>query len=253
MSLSGISDAYKAEQNRLDQEAARQLVEIFPALNLKELDRTAPGWVYAVEGVASKHHAKSQTLASDVYTDVRREAGVRSRVSFVLPDIDGQKLRASLLWGGPGMGKRMMRDGGKIPDVATALFSQTTATTLRMGANGGRQMIAATAARDQATEGRYGFIRVPGPRPCGFCAQVAIQVYRSEDTAGGDFHDHDKCTAMPRIRDALPEGYAQRIDEWTDVYVENRAMKQNKYGREVVDAKQTARNMNRAMRERYGA
>lgn len=253
MSLSAISDAYKAEQNRLDAAAARELARIFPTLNLKDLDRTAPGWSYAVEQATAKHYASSQALASDVYSDVRREAGALTRVSFVLPDMDAGKLRASLTWAGPGLGKRMMSEGGKIPDVARALFSQTTATALRIGGNGGRDMIAATAKADTASEGRYGYIRVPGPRACGFCAMVAMQTYNSMDTADGEFHDHDKCTALPRIGDAIPEGYADRVRDWEDVYGQSTVTTKNKRGIDVVDEKQTIRNMNRIMRERYGA
>lgn len=253
MSLSAISDAYKAEQARLNRKAARQLAEIFPTLNLRDLDRTAPGWMFAVEQATGEHWAKSQSLASDVYSDVRREAGALTRVSFVLPDMDRGKLRASLVWGGPHAGKRWMSVGGKIPDVAPALFAQTTATALRFGANGGREMIAATAKADTATEGRYGYIRVPGAKPCGFCAMVAMQTYNSLATAEGDFHDHDQCTALPRVGDAIPDGYTDRMRDFEDVYSRSTVTRKNKDGYDVVDTRLTVRNMNRIMRERHGA
>ena len=253
MSLSALSDAYRADQDRIDREAARRLAEIFPALSLKDLDRTAPGWAFAVQKSTAQHHAQSQSLAADIYSAVRREAGAISSVSFVLPDLNEGKLRASLTWGGPMFGKRLMSEGGKIPDVARVLFSQTSATSLRFGANGGREMMSATAQADQATTGRYGVIRVPGPRACGFCAMCAMQVYNSMDTADGDFHDHDKCTAMPRIGDAIPEGYADRVQEWEEIYGQSTVTKKNKRGIDVIDAKATIRNMNRIMRERYGA
>lgn len=253
MSLSEISDAYRAEQDRLDREAAGRLVEIFPALSLKDLDRTAPAWAYAVGRSTAEHWRSSQTLAADVYSDVRREAGASSPVTFVNPELGVAALHASLIWAGPGMGKRMLSGGGRIPDVARALLSQTTATALRVGANGGRQMMSATAKADPATTGRYGVIRVPGPRACGFCAMCAMQVYNSMDTADGEFHDHDKCTALPRIGDAIPGGYAERVSEWEDVYGRSTVTKKNRRGIDVIDEKQTIRNMNRIMRERYGA
>lgn len=249
MSLTKLSEQYRTEQTRLNREATRQLALIFPALNLKDLDRTAPGWVYAVEQATAKHYAKTQALAADVYTATRLEAGVSSRVSFVLPDMNGGKLRASLTYEGPYLGKRLIGEGRRIPDVGRLLFGKTSSIALRHGMSGGRDTIAATGKADTATTGQ-GWMRVTAADPCGFCAMKALTIYRSEDTAGDDYHDGDcRCVPMPRFGDAVPDGYADQMKTFEVVYQQNMAATKNRRGIEIIDTRQTIRNMNRAMRQ----
>lgn len=245
MSLTSLSDDYQAEQARLNREAAVRLAEVFPALNLKDIDRTAPGWIFAVEKVTDLHHAASQQLAADVYSSYRREAGVRSRVSFVFRDVDGGKLRASLTYKGAYAAKKMLSQGELIPEVARLLFANTSGIALRHGQAGGRDLISSTGRKDPAKTGTYGYIRMTGAGPCGFCAMKALSIYNSEATAGQSYHDHDHCYPLPRIKDALPDGYSDRMDQFQDVYSQAVVFKPNG----AIDSRQTLRNMNGLMRQ----
>jgi hypothetical protein len=247
MTLTTLSDDYRAEQDRLNRVAAARLLSVFPALNLKDIDRSAPGWVYAVERVTQDHHQKSQQLAADLYSSYRREAGATNRVSFVFSDMNGGKLRASLTYEGAYAGKHMLATGQRIPEVARLLYGHTSGIALRHGQDGGRDLVMGTGRADQSTTG-FGYIRMTSASPCGFCALKALGVYNSEATAGQDYHDHDKCYPLPRVKDALPDGYADRMAQFQGVYEESVAFKTNREGRLVTDGEQTIRNMNRLMR-----
>ncbi|ANJ26812.1 hypothetical protein [Agromyces aureus] len=247
MNITEIAEAYGAEQADLNKVAAARLATLFPALDLKDLERSAPGWMFGVEAVTLAHHASSQSLAADVYSDVRREAGVKSRVGFISSDLNGGKLRASLTYEGVYAGKHLLSIGQQIPDVARILLANTSGIALKHGQAGGRDLIADTGKNDQASTG-FGYIRMTGASPCGFCAMKALGTYRSEATAGQDYHDHDRCYALPRVRDALPEGYPDRMAQFQQVYDESVVLRRGPTGGFLVDVKPTIRNMNRAMR-----
>lgn len=245
MSLRTISDGYRSEQDRINSAAKRRLIEVFPALNFKDLDGSAPGWVLAVEKVAEKMHKDSAELARDVYAAYRIESGVRGRVGFLLTDLDGRRLRASLTYLGPYAAKHALAGGYGIPAAARAVFASTSGVALRHGMQGGRSLMQRTAAADKKA-GRW--IRVTGSRPCGFCALMAMKIYNSQDAADQDFHDHDQCTALPRF-DGVPEGYEDQIAQFEAVYSESTVTTTNKRGITIIDSKQTIRNMNRIMRQ----
>lgn len=247
MSLTDIGEQYRTEQENLHRIAATRLAGVFPSLDLKDLDRSAPGWVFAVERVTADYHRQSQELAADMYSDWRREAGASNRVSFVYSDLNGGKLRASLTYEGVYAGKRALSQGARIPDVAQMLFAHTSGIALRHGRDGGRELVQLTGAADRSTTGS-GFLRMTSGKPCGFCAMKALTVYRSEAIAGQDYHDHDRCYAVPRMPDALPDGYRDQMGHFKQVYDESVVLRRGPTGGYLTDVKATIRNMSRALR-----
>ncbi len=192
---SSLDSEYRREQRRLNKDAMRRLAELFPALNLADIDRTAPGWVLAVEQSTAQHYAMSQSLAHRYFEGSRGAAGLLDEVSFVLPSMDGGKLRASLTYKGPYAAKKMLSRGVMPDQVARVLFGTTAGIALRHGQAGGRDTIVTASNADPRC---VGWRRITSAGACDFCLFLADRgaVYR-EETADFGAHDACGCTAAP--------------------------------------------------------
>lgn len=216
--MTRLDSEYRREQRQLNVDAARRLGELFPALNLADIDRTAPGWVLAVEQSTAQHYAMSQSLAHRYYEASRGAAGFLDEVSFVLPSMDGGKLRASLTYKGPYAAKRMLSRDVMPDQVARVLFGTTSGIALRHGQSGGRDTIVAAANSDTKC---YGWRRLTSPGACDFCLFLADRgaVYR-EESAAFAAHDSCACTAAARFKDGKP-----LYEATTEMYVGSRRNK----------------------------
>lgn len=192
---SQLDSEFRREQQKLNRDAARRLAELFPALNLADIDRTAPGWALAVEQSTAQHYAMSQSLAHRYYEASRGAAGYLDEVSFVLPRMDGGKLRASLTYKGPYAAKKMLSRGAVADQVARLLFGTTSGIALRHGQAGARDTIVTASNADTKC---YGWRRLTSSGACDFCLFLADRgaVYR-EETADFGAHDSCGCTAAP--------------------------------------------------------
>lgn len=192
---SQLDSEFRREQQRLNKDALRRLAELFPALNLADIDRTAPGWVLAVEQSTAQHYAMSQSLAHRYYEASRGAAGYLDEVSFILPSMDDRKLRASLTYKGPYAAKKALSRGATPDSVARLLFGTTGGIALRHGQAGARDTIVTAANADPKC---FGWRRLTSAGACDFCLFLADRgaVYR-EETADFAAHDACGCRAAP--------------------------------------------------------
>lgn len=184
-----LDDTYRREQQALNKQALRRLVELFPALNLNDIDRTGSSWILGVEQSTARHYAESQSLAQRMYEAQRGAAGHLNDVSFILPGMDGGKLRASLTYQGPYAAKRMLSRGVIPAEAARLLFGTTAGVALRHGQAGGRDTIVTAANADPKC---VGWKRLTSAGACDFCLFLADRgsVYREETAI---FAAHDTC------------------------------------------------------------
>lgn len=209
MSQTAISDAYRAEQADLNRRAAARLARVFPSLNFRDIDASAPGWILAVERIGADLHLASQSLAKEAYLSYRRDAGVQGTVEFILPDGEGGKLRASLLNEGPYAAKHLLSGGKRITDAARTVFSNTTGHALQWGQAGGRDLISTTVQTDRRA---VGYKRIARSTACRFCRMLADRgaVYREPTVFAS--HPHCQCSAVPVFRggEVGPEATAEQ-------------------------------------------
>lgn len=193
--MSQISDEYRAEQLTLNRAATARLVDVFPSLNMKDLDGTTAGWAAAVESIAQDLHAKSATLAEDAYMTFRRDAGARGQLTFFRPDLSVRDLRVALISLGPYAAKHAMSSGARLSDVARVVLGQTSGAALKYAQAGGRDLITGTTIHDRRAEG---WKRIARGDACRFCIALADRgaVYRKA-TAIFAAHTHCQCIAGP--------------------------------------------------------
>jgi hypothetical protein len=193
--MASTSEQGRVEQLRIRREAAEQMLEVFPALDFTRIDATAGAWMLAVESITGKAHKRIGAVAEEAYFAERRAAGATGNVTFVVPPLDVDKLRRSLLTLGPYAAKHALSGGGQVKDVAAIVFSNTSGSALRDAMKAGRDGVRATTLRDRRA---VGWRRIARAGACKFCRMAADKgaVYR-EATAYFSAHNHCSCTAAP--------------------------------------------------------
>jgi hypothetical protein len=183
--------------------AIRDLLAVWATLDTADALATSRALQDALPDLVNTYGAVAATLAADFYEDLRADA-VGGSFSAVLAAPSSERTLAMSRW------------------AAGALFSQTPDAALTLSRlSGGVQRGVAGADRDTiaASVGadplgpRYA--RHASGNACAFCALVATRgpVYRSESTAGGKYHDHCHCVAVP-----VWPGQAPYAAKWDKAY-----------------------------------
>lgn len=187
----------------------RELVRLWPLIDLDKLDETAAEWIGYVTDLILLWRGQSVNRALAYYDEFRRaEIGqpLANRGNYrSLVTVEPAAIKTSLLVTGP-IGVKSRIGKGINPQVAKAkALVDVTGAASRHVLEGGRRLITEAVVKDPVA---LGFIRVTDDDPCAFCAMLASRgpVY-SEDTAtrttarskkrgpGKEYHDHCGCGA----------------------------------------------------------
>jgi hypothetical protein len=193
---------------------------LWPALDPKRLDETFPGWLRAMLTLTRNYHGQSAQAAGAYYRQARAAAiqspTPRSLIRLA-PKPSDEWMSKAFGFSGPGM---LTRDQIR-PNTA---LTTTLGTASRIALDGARTTILDTTAHDPVALGYY---RVTDGHPCAFCALLASRValkgrgslYRSEQSASFQAHNHCGCTAapvfnrdqpLPEVNQQAAQVYAQR-------------------------------------------
>lgn len=177
-------------------------------LDLTDLARTMPRYEAAVAALVYKYGQASAAVAARWYRTQRHDAGVTGR--FIPHGADpagiGQ-VQASLGWAT----RELWQPS---PDVA-AVKTLANGVAQKMVVDTGRNTL--IAAIEQDTKCR-GWAREARPGACSFCALLSTRgaVYRSEDTAKFQAHDHCHCVPVPLFADYYEP--PAHVREWQRIY-----------------------------------
>lgn len=122
------------------------------------------------------------------------------RARIEIPDIDwapsDRAAKVSLEVTGPVAQKIAAAKKKPLDEARDASFTQAAGAATRQVLTGGRKSLLTLLEDDPQA---LGWIRVTDGDPCAFCAILASRgpVYRSEQTASFQAHDHCACTAEP--------------------------------------------------------
>jgi hypothetical protein len=233
-----VTGAELTEQHRLAQLALRsafmrELVRLWPLINLDRLDETAAEWISFVADLILTYRTQSVDKALSYYDEFRRaETGqpLANRGNYrSLAEPEPAAIRTSLLVTGPiGVKSRLRKGVNPTVAKAKALVDVSGAASRHVLA-GGRQLIVEAAHADDLA---LKYARVTDGDPCAWCAMLASRgpVYATERTAvrttsrskkrgpGREYHDHCGCTVEPGFFDD-PEwpGRAREFEQlWID-------------------------------------
>lgn len=104
-------------------------------------------------------------------------------------------------------------DGISIDTLRKDSYVRVSGALTRHVLNGGRQTILNSVAADRRARG---WARITDGNPCYFCLTLASRgaVYKTEETAGFQAHDHCGCAAMPVFDGTV----IPSLDQWRQIY-----------------------------------
>lgn len=157
----------------------------------------------------------SASLGGAYYEHAREFAGAPgSSTAILATDVIQQQIVTSMFATGQSAARSAIAGGQTGNGARKATLTSVSGAVTRHVLNGGRETILqSVAADDQAV----GWARVTDGAPCAFCLTLASRgaVYKTEETAGFEAHDHCGCAAMPLWDDtSLPA----TTDMWRELY-----------------------------------
>ena len=235
-----LTDQHRRAQLALRSAFMRELVRLWPLINLDRLDETAAEWIAFVTDLILTYRMQSVDKALSYYDEFRRaeigeplpHRGLYRGLAAPVP----AAIRTSLLVTGP-IGVKSRIGKGINPRIAKAkALVDVSGAASRHVLNGGRQLITEATAKDKVA---LGFIRVTDDDPCAFCALLAARgpVYHTEQTArrttdrstkrgpNEKYHDHCGCSA-----EAVFSGdteWPSRAQEFAQLYKDHAKGKPN--------------------------
>lgn len=186
--------------------AVAELVAEWPGLPLDDPERVRRLLAELLADLVESWHPTVAVLGVDWYEDLREAAGVPGIYSPPMPELPSlEQIQATASWASSAL----------YVDTEKALADAATAMD-RILANADREAIEGAVDSDpQPTR----WARYASPNACAFCALLATRGprYRSEDTAGGKYHNLCRCIAVPVWN---PSDYdeAPFVAEWREVY-----------------------------------
>lgn len=193
-----LTSAYRAQNATLRARTMRDLIRLWPALDIAALNATFPAWFAGASLVIGRDRATSAGLAASYLRAHRAAAGVLGTptIHLAAPAVSEQVATAMRVTTVVAV-NRALRAGKTLEMAKANAFIMSSGAATRLVLDAGRETISASAVADRRTAG---WQRV-GVGRCDFCQMLLSRgaVY-TEATADFQSHDHCGCTAEPVYR-----------------------------------------------------
>lgn len=206
-----LTEQHRRAQLALRRGFLRELLELWPLLDIENLDESTANWIKIVTELILQWRNQSAQRAFAYYTQFRQvETGLELPGANALRSLgegNRSQIRTSLLVTGPVGFKSRIGKGLTPPQAKKMAFTAVAGAGSRHVLNGGRQQLVNTASADEMA---VGFSRVTDAEPCAFCAMLASRgpVYFTRATAfrttgrskrgeGEKYHDDCGCSVEP--------------------------------------------------------
>lgn len=210
-----LTERHRQAQLQLRAHVLHDFTLIWPLWTTINDDNSFAQLVAATLALVSGYFRLSAATAATYYQAFRTAEHVPGRATPTLATaIAEQQITTSLYVTGQVAARKALA-AGQTPEQArqTALTRMSGAIT-RLVLDGGRQTLLGSV---QADPQALGWARVTDGNPCYFCLMLASRgaVYKSEQTASFEAHDHCGCSAVPVYRGSkLPAASS----EWRQLY-----------------------------------
>jgi hypothetical protein len=179
-------------QLQLRARVLRQLLSLWPLLNMEQLDATFPNWATAVGGLVLSQHAVSSSIAAQFLAAQRTSAGIVGPAPIVRADPPAaEQIAKSLRTTSVIAVKQAMTAGQSISQASGNAFVLSSGAASRLVLDGGRDTVVDTVRADPRARG---FIRVTGGNSCDYCASKAGITFADDEVFPA--HDHCGCAAV---------------------------------------------------------
>lgn len=189
-SASELASQHHAAQASLADALVQQVLAAWSALlDVAQLRKTIPVLSAGVAALVHQYGAASSAVAADYYDSARAAAAARGSYTVVPAQPAAyEQVDKSVRWATKGLWAPQ-------PDTAPAkVLLQGTAARLALDA--GRDTVTSAVRGDRQARG---WVRHTEPGACAFCLLLSTRgpAYKTEQSAGFEAHDHDRCQPEP--------------------------------------------------------
>jgi hypothetical protein len=188
-------------------------------------------WIAFVTALVRKYGQVSSASSAGYYEAARQRAGITSRYrASTAPTTPSQAVEASMRWAIAPVEKSFTVSPQDVRDeLMAAALERSTAAAEKLAIDEGRMTVLENQLDDKQAQG---WVRVTRPGACSFCALLAIRgpVYKSEQSASFQAHNHDRCFPAPVFVGETYEVPPQ-VAEWRATYQRVAAGKSGKAAR----------------------
>lgn len=184
-----LTTSHRAAQLAVRAAALRDLVAIWPALDLNRLAATWPAFEAGLLASIRHHGTTSAGLASHYYRQIRDELGAPGRPTPRIVAVDEDAAIAGIRATGVRNAARQLARNRRVADVERATLVNLSGETGRNVLNAGRATLIASLGADRRARGVQ---RVTDTDPCRWCAARAGRI-----TPIGRFPAHAHCACFP--------------------------------------------------------
>lgn len=207
-----LTEQYRQAQLQIREQALRDFARLWPIWKGDEASFTQ--LVTAALALVRVYRNISAAAAATYYEAFReaaQAAGVpTTTLASAIPDT---QIATSLYVTGRDALRKALSAGLTAAEAKATTFTRASGAISRHIVDGGRQTILDSVAADPEA---IGWARVTDGDPCYFCLTLASRgaVYKSEQTADFQAHDHCACVAMPVFKGTEIPGLAK----WRQIY-----------------------------------
>lgn len=189
---SRLTELHRLAQVQISAQTVAQLLQVWPLLDLEDLDATTRRWLTAAIPIVRAARGRSARLASEYLRRfIAAESGLAlaAPLATVVPDLPLARIATSLITTGPVSIKSAVAVGRDLASAAEIASASSAAAGTRHALDGGREVIlTASDAHPDIT----GVKRIVSSNACSYCRGKAAD-------RGGvlDFKAHDNCHCQP--------------------------------------------------------
>lgn len=181
--------AMHASMSQIATMVAQAFATAWGLLSVGDLRATLPQVIAQTQAIVGQWGDVAAVAAAEYYAEERMAAGIATGFTPALaPAPTPDQVEAEIKWATKGL-------WSATPDVPAA-HTLSLGATAAMALSPGRDTIIQAVQKDKAA---VGWARITDGHPCAFCAMIASRgpVYKSEQSAGFEAHDHCQCSAAP--------------------------------------------------------
>jgi hypothetical protein len=208
-----LAEQHRQAQLEVRSRALRDFLLLWPLWTGDE--SSFASLVQAAKPLVTVYRSASSAVASSYYTAARAMDGISSPfVPRLAPAAPDSQLAGSMYATGQAAARSALAAGQSPAQARQTALTRVSGALTRHVLDGGRATILSSV---QADEKALGWARVTDGDPCYFCLTLASRgaVYKSEQSADFEAHDHCGCAAMAVFRrdTAIPG-----LDRWQSIY-----------------------------------
>lgn len=187
-----LTQLHRQRQLALRAATIRDLVAIWPAFNVDDIDGTWPALERALVTLVNARHTDSAGLAVAYYRAYRQAESIPGNFS----PLPAERPNATLLVAtlnilGPIATKKAIARGQQRP--AETMLTRLSGSVTRQVLDGSRRTLQESTKADPAARG---WRRITGGNACSFCASIAAEGVVGADV---DFPAHDHCSCTQEV------------------------------------------------------